>query len=342
MLALLHCKSFPATTPELVTDVEDNAPEVAEPHVMEFVPALKAPVVVMAPELSAPTVAELVPQLNVPPMFRFLAIPIPPAVTTDPVPVLELSVSSTAFSECRILVAIDSCVRVDQHTYNHNFLENFSAIKCSKILSPLYSNTAMLVCGIDPGVRDLGLCVLRVDLSVKPVSFDVLEWRVVNPKPEKQSSGWDGTVDVAVAGLVAFMKQWMSTSSCLASADKENVVFFIERQFMNQRLIAISHAIQTFLLTTGFGKVRFVHSMSRFNVVGHYGWQADTEATSGDVKKRSLYVARKLLTTNKCAGEIAKIDKAPSHHKDDYSDALLLAASGAVYLKDDIKMPHQR
>ena len=190
----------------------------------------------------------------------------------------------------------------------------------------------MLVCGIDPGVRDLGLCVLRVDLSAKPMSFDVLEWRVVNPKPETSSSGWDGTVDVAVAGLVAFMKEWMSSSSCLAAADKQNVVFFIERQFMNQRLIAISHAIQTFLLTTGFSKVRFVHSMSRFNVVGHYGWQADTEATSGDVKKRSLYVARKLLTANKCVGEMAKIDKAPSHHKDDYSDALLLAASGAVYL----------
>lgn len=185
----------------------------------------------------------------------------------------------------------------------------------------------MLVCGIDPGVRDLGICLLRYNKEATP-AYVVLDWQVVNLSDHLNkdvsrpgSSGWSVAVEDAVSAAVNVVRHLVS-----GIADRE-CRFVIERQFNNVRLVALSHALQAALESMGFARVMFVHSMSRFNVVGHRGWQDDPLATQGNVKKRSVYLARKLLDDDPKRQE--QLDKAGSARRDDFSDAFLFALSCA-------------
>lgn len=185
----------------------------------------------------------------------------------------------------------------------------------------------MLVCGIDPGVRDLATCLLRFDTSATP-EFAVLDWRVTDlatflhrERSRPPSSGWDVPVEDAVTAAVNFVQELSKLCPDKAT------VFVIERQFMNQRLVALSHAIQAALECLGYRSVKFVHSMSRFNVVSKYKLLGDKLATEGNVKKRSLYLADKLL-----CGDTKKqhlLASAQACKRDDLSDAFLFALSWA-------------
>lgn len=188
--------------------------------------------------------------------------------------------------------------------------------------------SAMLICGIDPGVRDLATCLIRFEKGATP-EFVVLDWRVTNlaeflnkARSRKPSSGWDVPVEDAVSAAVNFVQDLTSKTVC----DRQTV-FVIERQFMNQRLVALSHALQASLETLGFRSVKFVHSMMRFNVVGHYKLLDDLLATTGNVKKRSLYLANHLLAQD--PKKQTQLATAQACKRDDLSDAFLFALAWA-------------
>lgn len=185
----------------------------------------------------------------------------------------------------------------------------------------------MWVCGIDPGVRDLATCVMRVDNTAEP-PFSVQEWKVTDLAEyvgrkfsRPPSSGWEVPVEDAVSAVVLFVQD-------LVKGLPQSTTFVIERQFKCERLVALSHAIQATLETLGYKTVKFVHSMSRFNVVGQYGLADDPLATTGNVKKRSLYLVRKLLDKADPKRR-EQLDKAPKHTQDDFSDSFLFALSFA-------------
>ena len=196
----------------------------------------------------------------------------------------------------------------------------------------------MIVCGIDPGVRDLACCVLSVNIPSPPtlgkLSYNVVQWMVTDlsewttkaPSRAHKKGTWSVTIEDAVSALVEFIKQW--TLSLHDQHKDEEITFVIERQFMNQRMIAVSHAIQACLEFAGYKKVFFVHSMMRFSVVSYFGLLADTDATSGNVKKRSMYLANKLLQHQ--PERQKELSEALAHQRDDMSDSFLFALSWAT------------
>lgn len=185
----------------------------------------------------------------------------------------------------------------------------------------------MWVCGIDPGIRDLGTCLMRIDTDASPRHV-VLDWRVTDMSKYKDNHALRETnsdnsmsVEDVVSGVVDFVKELVSRLPETAN----DVYFVIERQFINPRMISVSHAIQAALESWGYRNVHFVHSMNRFHVVGQYNLLDDVHATTGNVKTRSEYLAHKLLAHDPKRQE----QLATAHYtkRDDMSDAFLFALS---------------
>ena len=135
----------------------------------------------------------------------------------------------------------------------------------------------MLVCGIDPGFRDLGLCVVRANITSKPLTFEILDWRV-NDLKQWLPPGASQTETVAedlVSSVVQCMRLWITDVVLKKRAPGEPMVVTIERQFNNLRLVALSHAMQACLELNNV-PVRFVHSMHNFPFILRpaFSWHA--------------------------------------------------------------------
>lgn len=202
----------------------------------------------------------------------------------------------------------------------------------------------MIVVGFDVGVRDLGSCVLRYHDEDTTKPFEVLDWRVTDlcewqptDQAAKRARGaWHLRIEDVVTALVRFVNDFVNTT--LAPFPREVVTCVIERQFLNLRMVSVSHALQCALESHAYHRVVFVPSMSRFDVKRFYTFDDPIRL---EVKERSLHYASSLLLQTNQLERDTQMRTAIAHKRDDLSDALLLGLSYACNQIRPAEVPAQ-